>query len=62
MSLPLPPPLPPALPLPPVHEKIEVNKVGFDKLEVRVGSITEIITRNEAFRLLGKLERTVGEL
>lgn len=61
MSLPLPPPLP--LPLPPaLHEKIEIRKIGFDKLEVRVGSITEIITRNEAFRLLGKLEREAATL
>ena len=54
------PPLPPPLPLP--RERIEVRKLGFDKLEVRIGSSTEVIDRIEAFRLLGKLEREAALL
>lgn len=62
MSLPLPPK--PQLPLPPTGhvENITVRKVGHDKLEVRVYGITKIITRSEAFRLLGQLEREAETL
>lgn len=59
MSL-LPPPLPPPLPLP--RERIEVRKLGFDKLEVRIGDNTSTLNRIEAFRLLGKLEREAAQL
>lgn len=54
------PPLPLPLPLP--RERIEVRKLGFDKLEVRIGDNTTTLTRIEAFRLLGKLEREAALL
>jgi hypothetical protein len=62
MSLPLPPLPPPRLPpLPPVVkpllDHIAVTHVGTGQLEVRIGSVVAIITRTEAFRLLGMLER-----
>jgi hypothetical protein len=61
MSLPFPPPLP--LPMPPaVVEDMEVTAAGFNRLEVCVGSITLILTRTEAFRLIGLLERGASEI
>lgn len=63
--IPLPLPLPPlpALPaLPAAREKIEVTKIGHNKMEVRAGGCVEVIDRGEAFRLLGMLERTAALL
>lgn len=73
-NLPLPPPPPPtvklvvdgkiqAVPLLQRNvESIQVTKLAFDKLEVRIGSVTAIITRAECFRLIGMLERTGATL
>ena len=53
-----PPPLPPRLPPPlPLREDMTVTPLGFDKVEVRVGSVRLILTRAGAMRLVGLLER-----
>ena len=36
---------------------MEVTPLGFDKVEVRVGSVRLILTRAGAMRLVGLLER-----
>ena len=56
-----PPPLPPRLPPPlPPREDMEVTPLGFDKVEVRVGSVRFVLTRAGAFRLVGLLERSAA--
>jgi hypothetical protein len=63
---PLPPPLPPRRDVRAPHAEItsgmSVTKIGYDQLEVRVGSVTALLTRQETFRLIGMLERVGGSL
>ena len=60
------------LPMPPPRDvrrddiecagKLLVKKLGRDQLEVRVGDVAQVLTRNETFRLIGMLERVGGSL
>lgn len=71
-SLPMPPPIVKGehhiagtRPLIPIREHIgelSVTKLGYDKLEVRIGELAKTLTRAETFRLIGMLERVGGSL
>ena len=50
---------PAPLPLP---SKIAVEKVGYDCLEVRIDTTRHTMTRHEAFRFIGELERIAASL
>ena len=49
----------PPVPRPPEH--IEVRKVAYNCVRARVGTTEITLTRLEAFRLIGMLERAAGE-
>lgn len=67
-------PMPPrVLPMPPQdvrqydveiarNGKMTVKKIDHNKLEVRVGNVADVLTRNETFRLIGMLERVGASL
>ena len=59
MSLPMPPPFNP-LPMPPVVEKVWVERVGHNALKITV--VGDTLTRMEAYRLIGMLEREAAKL
>jgi hypothetical protein len=55
-----PPPLPPALPAKPVlSDKWTAHKIGYDRMYLQCNGV---LTRLEAFRLIGDLERIAATL
>lgn len=55
-------PVPPKLPaLKPRARDIEAVCEGYDKVRVSIDGLDKYLTRHEAFRLIGELERAAGE-